>query len=509
MTGTGDRILALSNLLPIRPVMHAVSGDRSDFQEGCHMQRSALGQRKRRSLAVLAFGGSLVIAGSSAAGCGQSASTRLSSADGAAAQKVSCPAVRPRVTNVPQSQRALVTQDLNLLDKQIAEANRRLRTSAGEGGPNFVQNAILGPLKDKRAAVLNRIAIDFMRAGQQPPELNSLAQCRLVGGGQQDGSGQQGKGGQSGDGQSGNGQAGSGVVGPAPDDFVDIRKVKPNRKRVRPSRRASRGSFVSKCGTDQEKHQNTDNIIISPGVPDGAQHLHDYVGNLSTTFASTDQSLAAAGTSCANRADKSTYFWPVLRTRTPGDLAKGYTAVDKNNVGTSVLPSQVILRYTGSPRGKVKPMPEFLRLFTGDAKAFSKGPANAKATWTCSGFTDRVVDKYPLCPSGSKLMRVFDEPSCWDGKNTDSANHRAHTAFPDAKGACPSGFKAIPHLTMTLVYSGIPNTAPKSADDVRFAVDGFATEQHKPDTDHAGYINVMSKGFNAKVAKCINGNRRC
>ncbi|MES9538600.1 DUF1996 domain-containing protein [Actinomadura sp. NPDC000600] len=466
------------------------------------MQRSVRARRKKRSIAFLAFGAGFTMVATGVAGCGRSADTSLSSADGAAPQSVSCPAVKPRLPRVPASQQAEVARELALLDSQIAEANRRLKSLPERGGRQLAVNAVLKPLEDKRAAALDRIAISFQRAGQQPPALGALARCRLTGGGQGGGSGQDG-GGQGGAG------AGNGVVGPAAADFIDIRKVRPVRTKVRPNRKASRGSFTSRCGTDKEKHQNTDNIIISPGVPNGAEHLHDYVGNLSTDAFSTDASLAAAGTSCRIKAEKSTYFWPVLRVRRQGDAGKGAAEKDKNNVGTAVLPSKVILRYSGSPRGKVTAMPRFLRLFTGDAKAFSKGPANAQATWTCTGFTDRRTDKYPLCPKGSDVVRFFDEPSCWDGKNTDSANHRAHAVFPEDDGRCPAGFKAIPHLTMALVYKGIPNTTPKNDGDVRFAVDGFATEQHKPITDHAGYINVMSKRLNAAVAKCVNRNRRC
>ncbi|TDE33273.1 DUF1996 domain-containing protein [Actinomadura sp. 6K520] len=464
------------------------------------MQRSTHARHKKRTHAVLAVGAGLAIV---ATGCGQSAQTSLSSADGAAAQKVNCPAVRPRLPQVPASQQAAVSRELALLDSQIAAANRRLRTLRG-GDPQLAQNAVMKPLEAKRAAVIDRIDISFQRAGQRPPGLNTLARCSLTKG-NGDGAGN----GQDGDGQNGDGQNGGGAVGPFPDDFVDIRQVRPNQRNVRTSRGGSRGTFVSECGTDQEKHQNTDNIIIAPGKPNGAEHLHDYVGNLSTDFSSTEESLAAADTSCAIKADKSTYFWPVLRTRKPGDLAQGAAEIDKNNVGTSVLPSKVTLLYSGNARSKVTPMPQFLRLFTGDAKTVTNGDGNAQETWSCTGFENRVTDKYPLCPDGSNLLRIFDEPGCWDGQNTDSENHRTHVAFARASGACPNGFKAIPQLTMTLEYEGIPNTAPKSEDDVPFAVDGFSTEQHKPNSDHAGYINVMSKRLNAAVARCINSNRRC
>ncbi|MCE0445040.1 hypothetical protein LT493_07110 [Streptomyces tricolor] len=46
---------------------------------------------------------------------------------------------------MPASARAEVDRNLTLLQTQIQEANKRLKDTAGQGGPNFVDNAILGP----------------------------------------------------------------------------------------------------------------------------------------------------------------------------------------------------------------------------------------------------------------------------------------------------------------------------------------------------------------------------
>ncbi|GHE54748.1 hypothetical protein GCM10017771_77130 [Streptomyces capitiformicae] len=108
------------------------------------------------------------------------------------------------------------------------------------------------------------------------------------------------------------------------------------------------------------------------------------------------------------------------------------------------------LEYVGNPSSKVVAMPKFLRIITGDAKAFTNGTANANAAWSCTGFEDRqLTDKYPICPEGSSLVRTSKFQSCWDGQNIDSANHRDHVAFADPDtGACPNGFQAIPHVTV-------------------------------------------------------------
>jgi len=100
-----------------------------------------------------------------------------------AAPTVDCPTVGDKLAAVPASAQAEVSRNLALLNTQIEEANRRLVTSQGEGGANFVQNAILGPLKDKRAATIDRIAISIGRKGTRPQGLETLATCTLATGG--------------------------------------------------------------------------------------------------------------------------------------------------------------------------------------------------------------------------------------------------------------------------------------------------------------------------------------
>lgn len=54
-------------------------------------------------------------------------------------------------------------------------------------------------------------------------------------------------------------------------------------------------------------------MIVAPGVSNGAQHQHDYVGNQNNNAFASDEDLANGETTCQNQGDKSTYFWPVIR----------------------------------------------------------------------------------------------------------------------------------------------------------------------------------------------------
>ncbi|WP_233414163.1 DUF1996 domain-containing protein [Nucisporomicrobium flavum] len=304
-----------------------------------------------------------------------------------ASPQVRCPTVRDKLPGVPPAAVAEVNRNLTELDRQIAEANERLVTTRGQGGPDFVANAVVGPLNARRVAVLDRIATAIGRHADRPGGLSGLATCAVSG-------------------------LSSVPVTPQP----------------------------------------------SPGA---AAPLPD---------------------------------------------PRGPNLELPNNTGGIVRPASVLIEYRGNPTSKVVPMPKFLRALTGDAKPTSRGPANARAAWTCSGFADRLSDRYPICPAGRQVQRVHDFPGCWDGKNTDSTNHRSHVAFADkTTGACPAGFVAIPQLRVTISYA-IPRDVQKKG---QYALDSFPEEDHNPFSDHDDFVNVNSARTMQRIATCINTARTC
>ncbi|PBC65141.1 hypothetical protein BKI49_05725 [Streptomyces sp. Tue6028] len=144
----------------------------------------ALPKYHRRRVALIGGASAVVlsgavIAGSALAGETPGSGARNATTKAAAAGTVNCPAVAPSLPAVPASAKTEVDRNLTLLDTQISEANKRLVDTAGQGGPNFVQNAILGPLKDKRVATINRIATAIGRTTAKPQGLDSLAPCTL------------------------------------------------------------------------------------------------------------------------------------------------------------------------------------------------------------------------------------------------------------------------------------------------------------------------------------------
>ncbi|MEU6986364.1 DUF1996 domain-containing protein [Streptomyces sp. NPDC046324] len=475
-------------------------------------KRSTRAKRAVAASVALILGGGGLIAANVYASAGQGWGDRPTPPPDRqnAVSTIDCPDVGEELTQVPDSARAAVDRELATLDSQITVAYQRLADNKQrvESDPAFAEQQILTPLRNERLNILQRIE---QMVGQP---LQSLAPCTLRAddeepageqpGGEESG-GDQGdpeEPGNDGDDEQDQGQAGN---GPEASDFVDITTVQPNVNRPQQRRGASRGSFVTNCGTNQNGKFNPDNVIVAPGVSNGAHHMHDYVGNQANDAFASDDDLARGRTTCRNQGDRSTYYWPVLR------LQNGQAEADAQadgggkdqNVGEIQTPAQVTLNFVGSPVSKVTAMPRFLRIITGDAKAFTNGDANANASWSCTGFENRQLkDKYPICPEGSKVVRTFRFQSCWDGQNTDSANHRTHVAFADpASGRCGNGFRAIPQLVQRIVYDVPPGPG--------FAVDSFPEQLHKPITDHGDFINVFDQRLMRRVVSCINEGRRC
>ncbi|GGX97932.1 DUF1996 domain-containing protein [Streptomyces hiroshimensis] len=470
------------------------------------MMRQAHKRSKLKTRAVVAAaalllggGGTAIVADYASAGAGRDVSAggdgHSSHAAGAqaagAATTISCPDVGDRLRDVPAPARTEVSQGLSQLDAQVARAYGRMAESKPE--------AVLGDLQRERTQTIGKISDSLRAAGtadSSPGGLKALSGCRTsqVSTAAADDSsrplssrlGDQGMPG-----------------GPSRADFADIRNAPAAKGTPAAARGGSTGTFTTVCGRNENGHFNPDNVIVTPGVRNGAHHMHDYVGNKSTDAFSTDASLAAAGTTCTN-GDKSTHYWPVLRVldgkaapdaRAPGGGHDG-------NMGTILRPASVTLQFRGSPVAKVTAMPRFLRIITGDAKALTNGTANANASWSCVGFENRQLkDKYPICPNGADVVRTFAFQNCWDGRDTDSANHRTHVAFARADGSCPRGFRAIPQLVQRITYD-VPARVP-------FAVDSFPEQLHKPVTDHGDFINVMPDALMSRAADCINTGRTC
>lgn len=264
---------------------------------------------------------------------------------------------------------------------------------------------------------------------------------------------------------------------------------------------ASTGTYTVDCGANSAEVRNSDNLVVSPGLPGAAHHLHEYVGNASTNAFSTEATLNSADTSCSN-GDLSSYYWPVLRIQ-HSDMAGEEHAHSAGAEDEGVLtPRSVLIEFRGSMASNVVSLATNVRTAAGNAHGFSQsGEGSEHVRWSCSGTRERETGSYPLCPPGEDTVRSFDFPSCWNGRSVDSEDHRSHLTYPSTSGFCPAGTFPVPQLHLEVAYP-VPSNA-------RFAIDTFPEERSSSLSDHAHFINLMSPQLMDEAVACINEDRHC
>ncbi len=226
-------------------------------------------------------------------------------------------------------------------------------------------------------------------------------------------------------------------------------------------------------------HRLNDDPIVFPGLA-GASHNHSFIGNPATNANSTPQSLVGGATSCQDTLDASGYWFPTL-------LQNGVVR----------LPDKPTVYYKSDVKDyrTVRPFPPGFRLVVGDVR--TPDPAHFTGEWQCPGFQGK--DFPASCPSGSSLVMRMKAPSCWNGVDLDTADHKSHMVWP-VRGVCPASHPVpLPMLQIKLPYP-LPggNTSGLS---------------YSSGAGYSFHYDFMNGWNNARqiylVGHCINGGRQC
>ncbi|MGH3132628.1 MAG: DUF1996 domain-containing protein [Gaiellaceae bacterium] len=237
-------------------------------------------------------------------------------------------------------------------------------------------------------------------------------------------------------------------------------------------------NFVESC---RFSHSAPDDPIVFPGKP-GASHDHTFVGNRSTNAFSTFGSLRSAATSCQRAADTAGYWVPTL-----------YHGAD------AIFPQGATIYYRRGTLAGVTTFPNNFRVIAGDATATA--PQSMRVTfWSCgvlSGIPPSST--VPTCPEGrGSFLRLHVRfPSCWDGRNLDSADHKSHMAYA-IRRRCPSTHPvSVPAITQIYRY-------PTRGGD------GFSLASGSQYSAHADFLNAWRPGaLRRLVESCLNALVHC
>ena len=237
-------------------------------------------------------------------------------------------------------------------------------------------------------------------------------------------------------------------------------------------------NFVSRCTFS---HRAPDDPIVFPGRP-GMSHDHSFVGNTTTNASSTLSSLLAGGTTCERPGDTAAYWMPTLY-------------VD----GQAVTPTFAQIYYRRRTIRHVEAFPPGFRMIAGSSKATTPQPVRV-TFWNC-GVDGGVAptSTVPTCPdTGRHALRLHVTfPSCWDGKNLDSADHQSHVTYP-VGGRCPARLAhALPQISLIYRYpvTGAGNVSLASG---------------SPLSAHADFFNAWRQSdLQALVDGCLDALRHC
>jgi len=197
----------------------------------------------------------------------------------------------------------------------------------------------------------------------------------------------------------------------------------------------------------QYSHRLADDPIVLPGLP-GASHMHSFVGNKALDADTKAADLMKfTATTCKPVQDHSAYWVPTL-----------YDNANGKPVETTGF--RVYYRSLRSKSADVLPIPNGLRMITGDAKKKVPTPRGAQGQFYCAFYGPGDLDgvarstngNWPICGAPATLHFMMQFPDCWDGKNLDSPNHKDHVAYGSESG-CPAGHPVrIPAITFDIQY---------------------------------------------------------
>lgn len=196
--------------------------------------------------------------------------------------------------------------------------------------------------------------------------------------------------------------------------------------------------FVLVCGVS---HRNNDDPIVFPNQP-GRAHNHTYIGNRTVDASSTPASIRDGPTTCERDEDSSTYWAPTL-----------YVARE------AVTPLVGLVYYARRTSERVVPFPADLKMVAGDQHA-RRAQSKAIVSWSCGGLgrTKRWA-VIPACSETQALQLRVHFPNCWNGRSSDSVDHKRHMAY-SSSGRCPTSHPvAVPTLTLIFLYAAVPKRA--------------------------------------------------
>lgn len=248
---------------------------------------------------------------------------------------------------------------------------------------------------------------------------------------------------------------------------------------------ASAGSGVFSVTGCSSAGVRPDDPIVFPGRP-GASHMHQFFGALNTSATSTYAQMIKSRSSCPLSADTAGYWAPAL--------------LDRSGRPVALKRATAYYRATTTARN-LRAFPQDLRIIAG-APTVQTG--SLMVGWSCddsSAYGATIPDCTKQAGKYVKAHVIF--PSCWDGKNLDSRDHRSHVVYPKGAG-CPSSHPVrLPRLSVHFTWNVENGTGYSLASDRMMGTSNGRSL-------HADFWNTWNqRALEALVSACLVNGREC
>uniref|UniRef100_A0A486XPJ7 Putative secreted protein n=1 Tax=Rheinheimera sp. BAL341 TaxID=1708203 RepID=A0A486XPJ7_9GAMM len=266
-------------------------------------------------------------------------------------------------------------------------------------------------------------------------------------------------------------------------------------------------------------HSGYNDPIVYPGQKDAA-HLHRFYGNTLLDENSDITSLFTSGeSSCqGNELNRSAYWVPALLAPLY-DLQTNERQVDEQGepawqivpavVGNDDEAHEVFYYSAGvDDLSSIQPIPLGLKMIAGSAMGMPGMEQDTSIVrWHCQSWESsdasnpRWSSSIPECVAPDRLRMDIFFPSCWNGTDLDSADHKSHLAYPVNNGGpngtvCPASHP-VPIIRVSFHYAY--GVKPEVYDPQSRSSRGwrFASDMYEVSTTTPGGMSLHGDWFNA------------